>query len=70
MQYWTNSSGVSAMRMSFLWVAAMPSAPTVVETTGSAIAMAFRILTRIPLPERRGTMKTAQSDTVVRTSST
>ena len=64
------SFGVSATRMFSPDRTGRPSAPTDVETTALLIAMASKILRRVPPPIRRGTMQIEPRATNGRTSST
>ncbi len=54
-----NSGGLSAIMASRPEVAAMPSTPRLVLTTGRPQAMASKILNRVPLPIRSGATKTS-----------
>jgi hypothetical protein len=54
----TESANVSGSSAAMKWrpsSSASPSAPTVVETTGLAIASASKIFSRVPPPALKGT---------------
>ena len=68
---WRAKSAGSSARMMFSpWLTGSPSAPSVVETTAFPMAIASKILMRVPLPLRRGTTQTAALARYGRMSST